>query len=79
MQIIVILCYLLAPVSLMILAVELMLFADQGKRYLEQKEELAKQKASNAVLQMRPHFIYNTMTSIYYLIVHTYMYVYTHV
>ena len=68
MQIIVILCYLLAPVSLMILAVELMLFADQGKRYLEQKEELAKQKASNAVLQMRPHFIYNTMTSIYYLI-----------
>ena len=68
MQIIVILCYLLAPVSLMILAVELMLFADQGKRYLDQKAELAKQKASNAVLQMRPHFIYNTMTSIYYLI-----------
>ena len=52
----------------MLLAMELMLFIDQGKRYLKQKEELANQKASLAVLQMRPHFIYNTMTSIYYLI-----------
>lgn len=65
---ILILVYLLAPVSVMLLAMELMLLVDQGKRYLKQKEELANQRASLAVLQMRPHFIYNTMTSIYYLI-----------
>ena len=68
LQFILILVYLLAPVSIMLLAMELMLFIDQGKRYLKQKEDLANQKASLAVLQMRPHFIYNTMTSIYYLI-----------
>ena len=68
LQFILLLVYLLAPVSVMLLAMELMLFIDQGKRYLKQKEELANQKASLAVLQMRPHFIYNTMTSIYYLI-----------
>lgn len=32
-----------------------------------QQQEIAQQRASVAVLQMRPHFIYNTMTSIYYL------------
>ena len=68
LQFILILVYLSAPVSVMLLAMELMLFVDQGKRYLKQKEELANQRASLAVLQMRPHFIYNTMTSIYYLI-----------
>ena len=34
---------------------------------LRQQREIATQRASIAVLQMRPHFIYNTMTSIYYL------------
>ena len=32
-----------------------------------QKQEIADQRASIMVLQMRPHFIYNTMTSIYCL------------
>ena len=68
LQLILILVYLLAPVSVMLLAIELMLFLDQGKRYVKQKEEIANQKVRLAVLQMRPHFIYNTMTSIYYLI-----------
>ncbi len=34
---------------------------------LRQQREIASQRARIAVLQMRPHFIYNTMTSIYYL------------
>ena len=68
LQFIFILVYLLAPVSVMLLAMELMLFIDQGKRYIKQKEEIADQKVRLAVLQMRPHFIYNTMMSIYYLI-----------
>ena len=41
--------------------------ADQVEQYLRQQREIADQRASIAVLQMRPHFIYNTMTSIYYL------------
>ena len=43
------------------------IMADQIDEYLRQQKEIADQKASIAVLQMRPHFIYNTMTSIYYL------------
>ena len=34
---------------------------------LRHQQEIASQRASIAVLQMRPHFIYNTMTTIYYL------------
>ncbi len=40
---------------------------DLSATYIEQTKELNRQKMSNLVLQMRPHFIYNTMTSIYYL------------
>ena len=65
---IVILCYLLVPFPVTILIMELMMLFDQEEIYLKQKEEIARQKASLYVLQMRPHFIYNTMTSIYYLI-----------
>lgn len=32
-----------------------------------QQRQIASQRASISVLQMRPHFIYNTMTSVYYL------------
>ena len=35
---------------------------------IRQANENAEQKASILALQMRPHFIYNTLTSIYYLI-----------
>ena len=42
---------------------------DQVDQYLRQQREIADQRASIKVLQMRPHFIYNTMTSIYYLCV----------
>ena len=40
---------------------------DSVEQNLRQQQEIANQRASIAVLQMRPHFIYNTMTSIYYL------------
>ena len=39
---------------------------DQQNRYAAQ-QEIANQRASIMVLQMRPHFIYNTMTNIYCL------------
>ena len=40
---------------------------DQINLYVKQLEQIAAQKANIAVLQMRPHFIYNTLTSIYFL------------
>ena len=40
---------------------------DQMEQYLVQQEEIVRQKNRIMVLEMRPHFIFNTMTSIYYL------------
>jgi len=40
---------------------------EQVERQIAQANEISKQSASIVVLQMRPHFIYNTMMSIYYL------------
>ena len=45
----------------------LFILSNQIDQYILQKEENAKQRASINVLEMRPHFIYNTLTSIYYL------------
>lgn len=41
--------------------------SDQIVQHFRQQREIAHQHASVMVLQMRPHFIYNTMMSIYYL------------
>ena len=40
---------------------------DQIEQDLRRQREIAHQRASIMVLQMRPHFIYNTMMTIYYL------------
>ncbi len=40
---------------------------DEIDQYRRQQREIAHESASIMVLQMRPHFIYNTMMSIYYL------------
>ncbi|MDO4538580.1 MAG: histidine kinase [Coriobacteriales bacterium] len=45
----------------------ILILSDQIERYTRQQREIAQQRANIMVLQMRPHFIYNTMTSIYYL------------
>ncbi len=45
------------------------LLLDQTEEYLRQQRELSRQQARIMVLQMRPHFIYNTMMSIDYLCV----------
>ena len=39
----------------------------QQEEIIRQKEDLVKRETQVAVLQMRPHFIYNTLMSIYYL------------
>ena len=59
--------YIVVALSISALSMFGIIVADQVEQYLHQEREIADQKASIAVLQMRPHFIYNTMTSIYYL------------
>ena len=49
------------------LAMYVFIVIDQTEHYYRKREEIARQQASIQVLQMRPHFIYNTMMSIYYL------------
>ena len=44
--------------------------SEQLMLYVRQQNTLAKQKTDIMLLQMKPHFIYNTMSSIYYLCAH---------
>lgn len=44
-----------------------LILADNMDRFMHQQREIANQRAGLMVLQMRPHFIYNTMMGIYYL------------
>ncbi|MCR4892330.1 MAG: histidine kinase [Lachnospiraceae bacterium] len=45
----------------------LLILSEQVNQYMNQKIAISTKNANIMVLQMRPHFIYNTMTSIYYL------------
>lgn len=44
-----------------------LILSDNMEQYTKQQQEIANQRAGIMVLQMRPHFIYNTMMGIYYL------------
>lgn len=44
-----------------------LILSDNIEQYTRQQREIANQRADIMVLQMRPHFICNTMTGIYYL------------
>ena len=50
-----------------ILSLFAIILYDQIEQYFSQQREIANQRANIMVLQMRPHFIYNAMMSIYYL------------
>ena len=54
-------------VSLCGLSMFALIILDEVEQHMRQQREIAHQRASIMVLQMRPHFIYNTMMSIYYL------------
>ena len=49
------------------LAMFILVVSEQIAQYIRLQQETTRQRAKIAVLQMRPHFIHNTMTSIYYL------------
>ena len=44
-----------------------LILSDNMEQYMRQQREIANQRANVMVLQMRPHFIYNTMMTIYCL------------
>lgn len=44
-----------------------LILSDNMEQYANQQRQIARQSASVMALRMRPHFIYNTMTTIYYL------------
>ncbi|MBO4535056.1 MAG: histidine kinase [Clostridia bacterium] len=44
-----------------------LILSDNVEQFMRQQQEIAHQKASIMVLQMRPHFIYNSLMGIYYL------------
>jgi signal transduction histidine kinase len=44
-----------------------LILSDQVEQNLRRQQEIAQQRASIMILQMRPHFIYNTLMSIYSL------------
>lgn len=46
------------------------ILSDHVEQFFMQQKEIVNQQANILILQMRPHFIYNTMTSIYYLCKH---------
>lgn len=50
-----------------ILSLFVIILYEQIEQYVGQQREIAHQRANIMVLQMRPHFIYNAMMSIYYL------------
>lgn len=57
----------IAEASTQIVVVELLLTSYLVSSLREQREEADRQHLRAAVLQMRPHFIHNTLASIYYL------------
>lgn len=54
-------------ISISALSMFYIILHDQVEQDMRQQRQIAQQRASIMVLQMRPHFIYNTMMSIYYL------------
>lgn len=54
-------------VCLNTLVMYMLIVREQINKYIQQQADIANQKANIMVLQMRPHFICNTMTDIYYL------------
>lgn len=61
--------YPLIDISIVLSALSMygLILSDQIEQDLNRQREIANQRANIMVLQMRPHFIYNTMTSIYCL------------
>ena len=54
-------------IAFCVFSMYIIILSDQIEQYMRQQQEIARQRANVMVLQMRPHFIYNTLMSIYSL------------
>ena len=45
-----------------------LILSDNMEQYARQQQEIARQRANALMLQIRPHFVYNTLTSVYCMI-----------
>ena len=59
--------YIVFGMALLVLIMFGLILSDNMDQFMRQQREITNQRASVMVLQMRPHFIYNTMVTIYYL------------
>ena len=59
--------FVILAMGLWAITILVLVLQDNLVQYAKHQKEIANQKANILILQMRPHFIYNTMTSIYYL------------
>ena len=59
--------FVILAMELWAITILVLVLQDNLVQYAKHQKEIANQKANILILQMRPHFIYNTMTSIYYL------------
>ena len=59
--------FVVAGMALFALIMYSLILSDNVEQYMKQQQEIAHQRSSIMVLQMRPHFIYNSMMGIYYL------------
>ena len=59
--------FVFAGMALLAIVMFGLILSDNVDQFMRQQREIAHQKASIMVLQMRPHFIYNSMMGIYYL------------
>lgn len=53
--------------ALLALIMYSLILSDNIDKYMRQQREIANQRANIMILQMRPHFIYNSLMGIYYL------------
>ena len=59
--------YVIFGMALLAMMMFVLILSDNMEQYTRQQQEIFHQRADIMVLQMRPHFIYNTMMGIYYL------------
>lgn len=59
--------FVVAGMALFAIVMYGLILSDNAEQYMRGQQKIAHQKASIMVLQMRPHFIYNSLMGIYYL------------
>ena len=60
--------YIIFGMALLALIMFGLILSDNVEQYARQQQEIVRQRTNTLMLQIRPHFVYNTLTSIYCMI-----------